>query len=975
MRWICVGFWAALTGLICSPVTAGPVQQDLGGQWQLTQAGQPEQLPATVPGCVHTDLLAAGKIPDPFYRDNAKALQWISDSAWSYSRSFQVSASLLSHERVLLRCEGLDTVATITINGQSVAQTDNMFRTYEFDVKPLLKTGDNSIQIVFSPIGPYIKSFIASAKGPNSATKGLANLRKAPYSGGWDFGPKFLTCGIYKKIELLAFDQARITHLATHTKLEPSGQATLDLQAFTQRQTNAPLRAQVTLSFKGTTVATQSVDISGDSGQLQLAVPDPHLWWPNGMGAQPLYDLLVQLKDAQGTEIDSRSIRVGLRTIELLPKSADRPLRLAVNGREMFAKGADWIPCDMFAPRVTAEKLHRFIADAAAVHMNMIRCWGGGYYEEDAFYDACDERGILVWSEFEFACAVYPGGNAAFADNVRHEVTDQVNRLGNHPCVAVWSGNNEVLSLVSGYKVLKQSEYDHLFHDVIGAQVKSMLPDANYVGGSPEAGDDHNWWVWHVGANFEKYLDSHGWMTEFGFQSFPSPATVDAYTDPSDRTSALSAVMKAHQHNGNGRGNEMIVEMMGRYFRPAKDFDSMLWLSQINQAYGVTMGIEHWRADWPRSSGALVWQYDDCWPGATWASVDYFGRWKALQYKLQQSFAPLLVTAQYNSRAGDVQIAVCSDLPTPSSCQLAWRLTDLAGKSLIVSSAPIQVPAGTCSVAGPDLKLADSIAAAGRHNALLWITLANEGKVVSQKTVWFVRPRELDLADPQLSTSVVPNSDGFDVTVKAVYPALWAWLDLAGDPDARYSDNFVHLSADQPVTVHVVPSRAITAEQLAKDLRVRSLFDTYKPGPFVVDHTAEVRPDGSILATAAKADIVGNTARLEVGEPPNIGGWSDAGDQLEWQLLSKRVGAYHVLMEVACPAGTDGSEIELSAGGARASGRVPSTHGWTDYKTLDLGILRIDAPGPSALVLRVLHMPHANVMNLRSITLQPIDAN
>ena len=275
--------WATLTGLICSPLIAAPVQQDLGGQWQLTQVGHTEQFPATVPGCVHTDLLAAGKIPDPFYRDNAGSLQWISDSASSYSRNFQVSATLLSHDRVLLRCEGLDTVATITINGQAVAQTDNMFRTYEFDVKPLLKPGDNSIQIVFSPVGPFIKSFIASA-GTQQPTRGLANLRKAPYSGGWDFGPKFLTCGIYKKIELLAFNQARITHLTTDTKLDPSGLATLDVQAFTQRQTDAPLTAEVTLSFQGTTVAAQTIDITGESGQLQLAVPSPHLWWPNGMG-------------------------------------------------------------------------------------------------------------------------------------------------------------------------------------------------------------------------------------------------------------------------------------------------------------------------------------------------------------------------------------------------------------------------------------------------------------------------------------------------------------------------------------------------------------------------------------------------------------------------------------------------------------------------------------------------------------------
>jgi beta-mannosidase len=941
---------------------------DLGGTWRLSQDDSQTTIAATVPGCVHLDLLAAGKIADPFYRDNQKTLQWISDASWSYSRSISIPVEFTSHRYILLRCEGLDTVAEISINDLPLATTDNMFRTYEFDAKPLLKSGDNTIKVTFRPIAPYIKKFISEATGPMSSVKGVANVRKAPYSNGWDFGPKFLTAGIYRKIELVGFDQGRLTHPAVTTHLDSDTKATVIVDASTQHA-RAPLTIRATLSFHGSVLATEAVSAIVDPSHFEIPVPNPHLWWPAGMGAQPLYDLELTLKDPQGLVVDHQKLRVGIRKIELLPRTDTQPLRLSVNGREIFAKGADWIPCDMFAPRVTAEQLHHYIADAAAVNMNMLRCWGGGYYEEDSFYDACDELGIMVWSEFKFACAVYPSGNPKFVDNVRAEVTDQANRLRNHPCMAVWCGNNEVMSLITGYKVLKQADYDSFFHGVIGKQIHELIPDSNYVGGSPEEGDEHNWWVWHVGANFEKYLDSHGWMTEFGFQSFPCPATVNSFTEPADRTSVLSPVMKAHQHNGNGRGNEMIVEMMGRYFQPAKDFDSTLWLSQINQAYGITMGIEHWRADWPRSSGALVWQYDDCWPGPTWSSVDYYGRWKALHYKLREAFAPLMVTAQYDSSAGQVQVHVCSDLATACATNLRWRLTDIEGKLAKEGSCPVAVPAGTCSVECPAISLADSIAAIGRKSALLWIELENDGHVVSRKTLWFIRPKSLSLVDPRITSSVVTAGGGYDITLNAAHPALWAWLEIESDPDARFSDNFIHLVPGRPVTVHVALSAQMSLAQLTGRLKIRSLFDTYVPE--TSDHSVQSSVDGSIIATAEKAEIIGTSAKLEAGNPPNIGGWSDRGDELDWSLNLTHPGTYHVLIDLACPAGVEGSEIAVTAGGQQASGVVPVTGGWFKFKVVDLGTLNVEEAGPTSLSLRAIKMPHGNVMNLRSITLKP----
>ena len=820
-----------LAGLLCvplNPLGAEPQRMDLGGQWQLTQEGKTEATPATVPGNVHTDLLAAGKIPDPFFRDNERALAWIYQAGWTYRRTFDPPADLRRQDQVLLRCAGLDTVAEVRLNGRPLGQADNMFRTWEFDAKPLLRDGPNTLEVTFSPVAPYIKAFRDRApKGPNMAVlNDLAHVRKPPYSNGWDFGPRFLTSGIYKPIELVAWSRARLKSVAVTQNLSDPRRARLEVAADAEMAGGNPqgLRVRATVSLAGRPVATAEAPYV-PGGRVPVFVDDPQLWWPVGLGSQPLYDVAVELRGADGPLLDRMVRRVGLRTVELPRPQGGTPLRLVVNGQPVFSRGADWIPGDVFPARVSPAKLRRYVQDAAAVHMNTLRVWGGGLYEDDAFYDACDEQGILVWNDFIFACSPYPGNNPEFRQNVAAELADQVNRLRHHPCIAVWCGNNEVHGLITGYKLLNQKEYDTLFHDLIGGFMQARFPEAAYVGGSPEEGDEHNWLVWHVGADFEKYRDSHGWMTEFGFQSFPEPATVAAYTEPADRDSVLSPVNVFHQRNGNHRGNPMILDKMKHYFREGKDFDSTLWLSQINQAYGMEIGIEHWRADWPRSSGCLCWQYNDCWPGPSWSSVDYFGRWKALQYRFRTLYAPVLVTGDVDAGKREVQVRVASELPRAADASLDWTLTDAEGRPLQRGEATIPLPAGTAAVAGPRLALDEAVRQAGAENALLWLTVRAAGET-STKLLTFGLPRDLRLADPGLRTSIVPAGNGFDVTVTAVRPALWTWLSCA-DADARYSDNFVHLTAGQAVTIRVTPSRPTTAADLGRTLRVQSLYETY----------------------------------------------------------------------------------------------------------------------------------------------------
>ncbi|WP_226895264.1 glycoside hydrolase family 2 protein, partial [Luteolibacter marinus] len=345
----------------------------------------------------------------------------------------------------------------------------------------------------------------------------------------------------------------------------------------------------------------------------------------------------------------------------------------------------------------------------------------------------------------------------------------------------------------------------------------------NYVGASPEAGDDHNWWVWHVGADYEKYRESHDWITEFGFQSFPHPATVAGYTGESDRDSVLSEIHLFHQKNGNGRGNTLILDKMRGYFREPKDHESTLWLSQINQSYAMNLGIEHWRTDWPASSGALVWQLNDCWPGPTWSSIDYHGRWKAAHYGYRRSFGAVMASGV--PAGGEVLLRIASDLPEAATAELTWRLSDLEGTNIARGSDRVDLPPGTSRVDGPRLELGREIDRRGRDKLLLWLDVTAGGKSNSN-VLFFTRPKELELADPQVTAEIAAAGDGFNITLTSKAPALWTWI-TCPDPDACYSDNFVHLFPGEPVTIHLKPSTPLSLSDLRAGLIVRSLRDTY----------------------------------------------------------------------------------------------------------------------------------------------------
>ena len=825
---------------------------DLGGAWKLQRVGVGRRFPATVPGCVHTDLLNAGAIEDPFYRDNELKVKWVGEADWIYSRTFSAGDEVLARDRVLLRCKGLDTFAVVTVNGREVGAADNMFRLWEFDIKPALRRGENRISVRFNSVLPYIRRRqserrLPSWGGPNEVA-GRAWVRKEPCNFGWDWAPVLVTAGIWRAINIEAFDLPRIAGLHVTQEHSRSGAVILRVRADVEgaRRSAAATHLRVTVLFQDKAVAHAVAPVRGRAADAALTLRNPKLWWPNGMGDQPLYCVVADLLDRDDHLIDNAFRRIGLRKFEL-QREKDRwgeSFRFAVNGVPFFAKGANWIPADVFAARLGLGDYESLLRSAAGAHMNMLRVWGGGVYESEDFYNLCDELGLCVWQEFMFACSTYPAFDRAFLRSVRAEAEYQVRRLRHHACIALWCGNNELeQGLVGKEWSLERScmswrDYGKLFDKLLPGVVRRNDPERAYWPGSPHTpcgdrskynnptcGDAHLWEVWHGRKPFESYRTNlHRFCSEFGFESFPEPRTVRSFTVPADRN-ATSYIMEQHQRSYIG--NSTIFQYMLDWFRLPRDFDSALWLSQILHGVGMKYAVEHWRRSMPRTMGALYWQINDCWPVASCSSIDYFKRWKALHYMAKRFYAPLLVSGVEDLKTGRVEAHATSDLLRACEGALSWSVTTVSGESLETGSCPVRLPARTSRLVRT-LDLKPHLDAHGPRDLLLWLDLSVRGRSVSADVATFSRPKHLELAEPEIKVAVSrAEAGGFRVGLTAARPALWAWLELSGS-DAQFSDNFFHLRPGRPVEILVEPARALSLAAFRRELRVMNLKDTYR---------------------------------------------------------------------------------------------------------------------------------------------------
>jgi beta-mannosidase len=807
---------------------------------------------ATVPGVVQTDLLANKLIPDPFYQTNEAALQWIGLTDWEYESHFDVDSATTAREHQEIVFEGLDTFAEVYLNDRKILDADNMFRTWRVDVKKQLRGGDNVLRIVFrSPVMkllpeleklPYHLLSVNTAQ--SAAEKGIPTdpfTRKAPYHYGWDWGPRFVTEGIHRPARLVSWDGVRIrgVHVDQQkiTKQEAKLAVEVEVDSSTQQL------AEIRVNYDGGSISIkQQLDPGMNTVLIPVRIANPKLWYPLGYGEQSRYKFNVTVK--AGKVDDSVAKMTGLRSIELRrqPDQWGKSFEFVINGMPVFAKGVNVIPFDSFLPRVTPDIHRKILAAAAAAHMNMLRQWGGGAYETDDFYDICDELGIMVWQEFMFGGAMVPG-DTAFQENVRAEAIDNVKRLRDHPSVVLWCGNNEMEtgwrnwgdrmyfknSLKPDDRERVWQDYVVLFRDVLKSVVARYSPQTPYWPSSPSAnfeappdnphdGDMHYWMVWHALEPIQKYTEqTPRFMSEFGFQSFPELATISTFAKP-DEFDIGSTTMRAHQKNTGG--NERILTYMLREYREPKDFASFVYLSQVQQAEAIKTGAEHFRRLRPRTMGALYWQLNDCWPVASWSSIDYTGRWKALQYYAVRFFDDVLVSPFHHD--GKVEVFGVNDKLTPVRASLRRRLLDFNGKVLATSTTDVEIAPQSSAMLSTNSD-AELLESADPTNAFAVYELIADGKILSRNDIFFREMRDLALP----AAKVEPRWSGAnEITLRS--PVLARHVALTfGDLDVHASDNYFDLLPGESVTVKL--DTKANAEELKKALKITTLTDAFQP--------------------------------------------------------------------------------------------------------------------------------------------------
>ncbi|HWF87686.1 MAG TPA: glycoside hydrolase family 2 protein [Pyrinomonadaceae bacterium] len=813
--------------------------------WQFREVGKTDWHKATVPGCVHTDLLDNKLIDDPFYRDNEKKQQWIGKTDWEYQTTFRVTPQTLARENVELVFEGLDTYANVFLNEQLVLKADNMFRTWRVNAKQALKPGENTLRVVFRspineilPVMAKLKYELPASNDQGEKTSPFT--RKAPYHYGWDWGPRFVTSGVWRPVSLEAWDTARVDSIQVIVnKISP-----LLAQLTANVEVDATATGAATIEMVDETekliVGRQKISLQPGTNEVtfNFTILKPKLWWPNGLGAQPLYSFGARTL-VNGRLISEKSTRTGLRTLELRrqPDKDGESFMFVINGVPVFAKGGNWIPADSFPTRITKDKYRFLLKSVHDTNMNMLRVWGGGIYEADEFYEFCDEMGILVWQDFMFACSMYPA-TAEFLDNVRAEAIDNVKRLRNHPSIVLWAGNNEVETAWRNWGWRQNlppsvwDDYQKIFHGVLPEVTAKYDPTRPYWPSSPHggldddpdsarSGDTHFWQVWHAAEPFSTYeKQTPRFMSEYGFQSFPNIETVKSYTVPEDRD-IESPIMLAHQRHP--RGNQLVREYMLREYEKPKDFESFLYVSQVLQAEGIRIGAEHLRRIMPHNMGSLYWQIDDCWPVASWSSIDYAGRWKALQYYARRFYNDLLISP--TAQNGYLKMFVVSDRPKAVPAKIRVTLMNFEGAPLKSFVRDVNIePLNSRSYF--DVRVEELLGGNDEKRVLVYCELLVNDKAVSDHDYFFAPFKELTLSKPDITSEVVRTRDGFSVKLgsdkfaKAVYLAV-------PEHDGFFSDNYFNLAPGREMTVEYRSTVPLSLEQFKQRLQIRSLIDAF----------------------------------------------------------------------------------------------------------------------------------------------------
>jgi beta-mannosidase len=835
-----------------------PLRKELNSGWKFKQARLTNWYPATVPGVVHTDLIANGIIDDPFFRLNERGVQWIDKEDWIYETTFAVSDEIISKNNILLDFKGLDTYADVYLNEEKILEANNMFREWKVDIKGKLQTGNNTLRIYFhSPIRidmPLWEAlpFQYEAGNDQSENGGVFNrrvsvfARKAGYHYGWDWGPRLVTSGIWRPVYLEAWNEARLRDVFIQQKEVSSKKAVIKANveiAADKDLQDVLISIQNNVSREVFASAKVNLKKGNNTVELDFTIKNPRLWWSQGLGEQYRYEMKTEIA-YKTSIIDSQTDKIGIRSMKIInrPDEYGKTLYVELNGVPVFAKGANYIPCDNFLPRVTKAVYERTLLDAINANMNTLRVWGGGTYEDDIFYDLCDQYGILVWQDFMFACSVYPA-EGEFLENVRQEAIDNIKRLRNHASIALWCGNNECLDAWFGWgwkeKYQKQNpeyaetiwkQYDALFNHLLKDVVAEYVPESFYWPSSPyyrpeggtsdKSGDRHYWDVWHGRKPISEYNKERGrFFSEYGFQAFPEFESVKKYAPYPGDWSIGSEVMMSHQRGGS-HANELIETYLLNEYQKPKDFESFLYMNSVLQGDAIQTAIEAHRRDMPYCMGSLYWQHNDCWPVASWSSRDYYGRWKALHYFARHSFADLLVSAI--EKEGVLDVYVVSDRLKNLKGTLTVRIISLAGGTVNSIRQTVTVKANTGNkVFSQQL---DKLLNGTDKNSVVVNLAFSAGDETVTNNYFLDKQKNILFPKASVSRSIRAIEDGYEVTLESDRFARAVFLSLEGI-DNFFENNYFDILPGEKVTVKV--QSVLSPELFNKQLKIISLRDSY----------------------------------------------------------------------------------------------------------------------------------------------------
>ncbi|MDR2804770.1 MAG: hypothetical protein LBB85_03885, partial [Dysgonamonadaceae bacterium] len=845
---------------------ASPERTEIKEGWKFKMARMDNWYPATVPGTVHTDLMAKGIIDDPFSGLNERAVQWVDKEDWVYETTFNLSAKMLAKNNIRLFFKGLDTYADVYLNDKKILIADNMFREWTIDIKTQVKEGSNKLQIYFhSPIKRAMEIYDASEikyrvsdASDLSQNGGVFNrklspyVRKAAYHFGWDWGPRLVTSGIWRPVFLEAWDDAIIenVHIQQNNVTARNAEITETVEILADKDFSD---AKILVLDEETGIilnqTTSDLKAGLNKVNIRFSIKNPRLWWSRGLGEQYFYKFKTQIVE-NNEVVDYKTEKTGIRSLKAIRRfdKSGLGLHFEINGVSVFAKGANYIPCDIFLPLVTAETYRKTIQDAADVNMNMLRVWGGGIYEDDYFYELCDEYGILVWQDFMFACKTYPS-RGEFLENIRQEAIDNVRRLRNHACLALWCGNNEIMDALYNwgndgkgwleeYRQQNNAEaaetvwqqYYSLFHEVLPEVVVQNDPSTFYVPSSPyndmkgtrseNSGDMHYWAAWSSALPIATFNEVKSrFFSEYGFQSFPVFESVKKFASNECDWDITSEVMMWHQRGGS-KANRHIETCINNEYGKAKDFESLLYLSQLLQGDAMKIAMESHRRNMPFCMGSLYWQINDCWPVASWSSRDYYGRWKAQHYFARKAYDDVLVTA--NKENDELAVFVVSDRLKPFKADLEVAVITFDGKEVNRYKKAITIPANTSSFSFT-VKEADLLKGQAKSDVVVRLKLKEKNGKIYTNNYFLLRQKEMDFPQVEIYKTVTPVEGGFELSLSADKFARAVFVSLE-DEKAEFSDNFIDILPNS--IEKIIIKTGLSQRELLKSLKVTSLSES-----------------------------------------------------------------------------------------------------------------------------------------------------